>query len=305
MRWRAGTACRRPGLLGLPGLDATAFNRSKRVSKDGRERWPSTESIAKILDATAESFDTFLSGGGAYLQMPPPLPRSAVPLLGLAQAGAGGFFDSAGFPVGQGWDEVHLPTGERRRHLCARGLRQFDAAALPRRRHHRGLPDRAAAARRPRSGAHQGRRGDGQGPPPADQQDVELHSLNPDHPARTLESAKSRAWAGSCGRASSQASASAHQKPFDRIRLLHQSWQTEGNSGGRDTCSADQFCRCALGSPAIGAWQRRSPAKPSLVRQTRIPRRLHAPVAYNARCSIAAVDLDGSRQVIEHTNNAS
>jgi phage repressor protein C with HTH and peptisase S24 domain len=33
-----------------------------------------------------------------------------VPLLGLAQAGSGGFFDSAGFPVGQGWDEVALPT---------------------------------------------------------------------------------------------------------------------------------------------------------------------------------------------------
>jgi phage repressor protein C with HTH and peptisase S24 domain len=33
-----------------------------------------------------------------------------VPLLGFAQAGAGGFFDSAGFPAGQGWDEVRLPS---------------------------------------------------------------------------------------------------------------------------------------------------------------------------------------------------
>ena len=33
-----------------------------------------------------------------------------MPLLGLAQAGAGGFFDSAGFPAGQGWDEIVLPT---------------------------------------------------------------------------------------------------------------------------------------------------------------------------------------------------
>ncbi|MDB5536305.1 MAG: helix-turn-helix transcriptional regulator, partial [Devosia sp.] len=39
-------------LAKLAGLDATAFNVSKRVSKDGRERWPSTESISKILDAT-------------------------------------------------------------------------------------------------------------------------------------------------------------------------------------------------------------------------------------------------------------
>ncbi|MFD1253228.1 MULTISPECIES: helix-turn-helix transcriptional regulator [Devosia] len=99
-------------LARLAGLDATAFNVSKRVSKDGRERWPSTESIAKILEATGEGFDTFLSGTGAYMQtsgFAEPAQRT-VPLLGLAQAGAGGFFDSAGFPVGQGWDEIVLPT---------------------------------------------------------------------------------------------------------------------------------------------------------------------------------------------------
>jgi phage repressor protein C with HTH and peptisase S24 domain len=98
------------GLARVAGLDATAFNRSKRVSKDGRERWPSTESIAKVLEATGESFDQFLSGAGAYMQMAAPLMRPSVPLLGLAQAGSGGFFDSAGFPSGQGWDEVPLPS---------------------------------------------------------------------------------------------------------------------------------------------------------------------------------------------------
>lgn len=100
-------------LAKLAGLDATAFNVSKRVSKDGRERWPSTESIAKILEATGESFDSFIGGTGAFMQMgglSEPRPLATVPLLGLAQAGVGGFFDSAGFPVGQGWDEVALPT---------------------------------------------------------------------------------------------------------------------------------------------------------------------------------------------------
>jgi phage repressor protein C with HTH and peptisase S24 domain len=33
-----------------------------------------------------------------------------VPLLGLAQAGSGGYFDDSGFPAGKGWDEVALPT---------------------------------------------------------------------------------------------------------------------------------------------------------------------------------------------------
>ena len=98
-------------LAKLAGLDPTAFNPSKRVSKDGRERWPSTESIAKVLEATGESFDAFVTATGAYLQISPDGGRT-VPLLGLAQAGAGGFFDSAGFPSGHGWDEVRLPGDE-------------------------------------------------------------------------------------------------------------------------------------------------------------------------------------------------
>jgi phage repressor protein C with HTH and peptisase S24 domain len=100
------------GLARLAGLDATAFNKSKRISKDGRERWPSTESVAKILEATGETFDAFLAGGGAYVQMASAAlsPRAFVPLLGLGQAGSGGFFDPAGFPQGQGWDEVAFPS---------------------------------------------------------------------------------------------------------------------------------------------------------------------------------------------------
>jgi len=97
-------------LAKLAGLDATAFNVSKRISKDGRERWPSTESIAKVLEATSESFDVFIAGTGAYLQLNDNQPSRSVPLLGLAQAGTGGFFDSAGFPAGQGWDEIALPA---------------------------------------------------------------------------------------------------------------------------------------------------------------------------------------------------
>jgi phage repressor protein C with HTH and peptisase S24 domain len=99
-------------LAKLAGLDATAFNPSKRVSKDGRQRWPSTESIWKILEATGEGFDAFMAGSGAYMQVNSSIEGRTVPLLGLAQAGAGGFFDSAGFPAGQGWDEVKLPSVE-------------------------------------------------------------------------------------------------------------------------------------------------------------------------------------------------
>ena len=48
------------GLARKAGLDATSFNRSKRVSPEGRERWPSTESVSKILAATGASLEEFL-----------------------------------------------------------------------------------------------------------------------------------------------------------------------------------------------------------------------------------------------------
>lgn len=95
------------GLARLAGLDSTAFNRSKRVSKDGRARWPSTESIFKILHATGEDPSSFLDFGRGYTQDDAEV--ASVPLLGFAQAGAGGYFDASGFPVGQGWDEIPLP----------------------------------------------------------------------------------------------------------------------------------------------------------------------------------------------------
>ncbi|HOY47062.1 MAG: helix-turn-helix transcriptional regulator [Alphaproteobacteria bacterium] len=40
------------GLAKNSGLDPTTFNRSKRWSKEGQPRWPSTLSISKILNAT-------------------------------------------------------------------------------------------------------------------------------------------------------------------------------------------------------------------------------------------------------------
>lgn len=65
--WRAIDALARhkqltaSGLARLAGLDATTFNRSKRFTADGRPRWPSTESIAKILTATGVSLDEFIT----------------------------------------------------------------------------------------------------------------------------------------------------------------------------------------------------------------------------------------------------
>lgn len=95
------------GLAKKSGLDPTSFNPSKRNGPDGRPRWPTTESIANLLEAagaTVEEFADLLSGRKGQ---PPKLKQ--IPLLGLARAGKGGFFDDSGFPVGNGWDEIDVP----------------------------------------------------------------------------------------------------------------------------------------------------------------------------------------------------
>ncbi|PRD41022.1 DNA-binding protein [Phyllobacterium phragmitis] len=104
------------GLARRAGLDPTTFNKSKRYAADGRARWPSTESLAKVMDATGASLDEFMAlvrgEAGPFQSVASSTASSrSVPLLGLAQAGAGGFFDDGGFPVGQGWDVVEFPAG--------------------------------------------------------------------------------------------------------------------------------------------------------------------------------------------------
>lgn len=113
------------------GLDPTTFNKSKRISSDGRQRWPSTESLSKILAVTNTSIDNFttLITGSAMQpvdkqqfsnslnvlnDMEQNMPAAyampqTVPLLGMAEAGSGGYFDDGGYPQGHGWEEVSFP----------------------------------------------------------------------------------------------------------------------------------------------------------------------------------------------------
>ena len=95
------------GLARRAGLDPTTFNKSKRIARDGKPRWPTTESISKILAATNSTmgqFVTLLSDGvdGGVVHR--------IPIIGYAQTGRQGFFDDAGYPMGSGWDEVDFPN---------------------------------------------------------------------------------------------------------------------------------------------------------------------------------------------------
>lgn len=49
------------GLAKKAGLDSTTFNKSKRVRTDGKNRFPSLDSIYKITSACNVSFDDFMA----------------------------------------------------------------------------------------------------------------------------------------------------------------------------------------------------------------------------------------------------
>lgn len=96
---REGTSA--SGLARRAGLDATTFNRSKRQNDRGQLRWPSTESIAKVLAATGTDIDVFLA-----LRKPPE--QGLVPCR-ILKGPIVDWFTPDGKPQGQGWDEVAFP----------------------------------------------------------------------------------------------------------------------------------------------------------------------------------------------------
>jgi len=177
---RAGLSA--SGLARRAGLDPTTFNKSKRITPAGRARWPSTESIAKALAATGTTMETFV----ALTQNGDSAPPRGLPLLGFAEAGAGGYFDDGGFPAGTGWDEIAFPAvnGEHAYALAVSGQSMEPAyrngdiiivsPAAPVRR-----GDRVVV--KTRSGEVMAKELKRQSA-----KSIELKSLNAEHPDRTL-----------------------------------------------------------------------------------------------------------------------
>src|SRR5215475_3761334 len=86
------------GLARRAGLDPTTFNKSKRVAQDGRPRWPSTESIAKILEASGATLGEFVALIGKAQGSAGIVRR--IPVIAYSQATAKGQFDASGRPAG-------------------------------------------------------------------------------------------------------------------------------------------------------------------------------------------------------------
>jgi phage repressor protein C with HTH and peptisase S24 domain len=93
------------GLAKRAGLDATTFNKSKRLSSAGHMRWPTTESLSRILDATRTPFHDFVLLVNSKAERP----TESIPLVGFAKAGDNGLFDEGGIPTGTGWEQIAFP----------------------------------------------------------------------------------------------------------------------------------------------------------------------------------------------------
>jgi len=179
------------GLAKRAGLDSTAFNKSKRQSVDGRPRWPSSESLSKVIEATGASLEEFIM----LVRGPPasdrlPSQSSSVPLIGFAQAGAGGFLDDAGFPAGQGWDLVEIPASARD---GAYALQVQGDSMLPLYRDgDRLVVDPNASIRRGDRVVVKTQDGEVMAKVLERQTSraIELMSLNPEHPVRTIPTAE-------------------------------------------------------------------------------------------------------------------
>ena len=183
------------GLAKRAGLDPTTFNRSKRRMPDGRARWPSTESVAKVLEATGASLEAFtalVSGARALASGGAARGGTArrIPLIGLAQAGGEGYFDDGGYPVGGGWDEVSLPdiadptayaleiSGESMEPVFRDGDLVIVSPAAPIRRGDRVVVRTAAGEVMAKQLARRSARR------------IELRSLNPAHPDYSFDLAE-------------------------------------------------------------------------------------------------------------------
>jgi phage repressor protein C with HTH and peptisase S24 domain len=98
------------GLARRAGLDPTTFNPSKRVTKQSKPRWPSTESLAKILSATETSLDDFVALMADRPLNGAPLTSHRLRCIAADLAGRRELFDESGFPTGQAWDEIDFPN---------------------------------------------------------------------------------------------------------------------------------------------------------------------------------------------------
>jgi len=109
------------GLARRAGLDPTTFNPSKRIASDGRPRWPSTESLSKILEATGEPLHVFVAAmkeetAAGEVAQEHASPEKSLPVATFQDIQKiSGAFDASGAPTGPIWDQIAFPDTENKK----------------------------------------------------------------------------------------------------------------------------------------------------------------------------------------------
>lgn len=108
------------GLAIKAGLDPTSFNKSKRVAPTGKPRWPSTESVSRILEATGATMSDFIALIDESVGTSDS--KKSIPMISMEQLREDRYFDEDGRPLGDRWNSILFPaldTRESYDDLCA------------------------------------------------------------------------------------------------------------------------------------------------------------------------------------------
>ena len=87
------------------GLDATTFNKSKRIRADGKQRWPSLESLNKILEVYNIELEDLYKYGGEPCHSTSAM---SLPYIALSNLAAGGKSSARKLDIAS-WRQVNLP----------------------------------------------------------------------------------------------------------------------------------------------------------------------------------------------------
>jgi phage repressor protein C with HTH and peptisase S24 domain len=93
-------------LARMAGLDQAVFSAGRRRRADGSLRWPSMDSIAKVLKVAEISMGDFVN----YMHGDPGT-RAAfnLPSLPMTEADDPARYDADGYPAGPTWDRIEFP----------------------------------------------------------------------------------------------------------------------------------------------------------------------------------------------------
>lgn len=93
-------------LAKMAGLDQAVFSAGRRKRPEGGLRWPSMDSLAKVLDVADISLGDFVN----YMYGNPDTKAGfRLPVQTLTNAGDADQYDMDGLPTGRAWDRVAFP----------------------------------------------------------------------------------------------------------------------------------------------------------------------------------------------------